>query len=326
MREANVDLRILVTGATGFVGSAVLARAALDPTLQLRGAVRRAVTLADGVEPVAIGDLAPVTNWAQAVSGIDAIVHTAARVHQTRDSAADPLAEYRRINVASTVNLARQAVEAGVRRFVFLSSIKVNGERTLPGRSFTADDVPAPIDPYGISKLEAEHALRELSQEFGMEMVIVRPVLIYGPGVKANFLSMMRWIDRGIPLPLGAIPNQRSFVALENLVDLIMTCLHHPAAANQTFLVGDGEDLSTTELLRRTAASMGRRSRLIPVPASALRTVARLLGRGDFAQRLCDSLQVDISKTRELLGWAPPVTVHDALKRTALRFTEQRIR
>lgn len=326
MQEAKADLRILVTGATGFVGNAVLARTALDPTLQLRGAVRRAaVSLADGVEPVAVGDLAPDTNWAQAVSGVDAIVHTAARVHVMRDSAADPLAEFRRINVAGTVNLARQAADASVRRFVFISSIKVNGERTLPGRSFTANDVPAPIDPYGISKHEAEQALRELAQELGLEVVIVRPVLIYGPGVKANFLSMMRWIDRGIPLPFGALSNQRSLVALDNLVDLIMTCLHHPAAANQTFLVSDGEDLSTTELLRRTAAAMGRRARLIPVPALALRTAARLLGRADFAQRLCGSLQVDISKTRELLGWAPPVTVDDALKQTARHFTEQRI-
>ncbi len=317
-------MRVLVTGATGFVGKAVLASSVSDSTCQFRGAVRRdAPDMPTGVEPVRVGDLAPDTDWSRAVSGVDAIVHTAARVHVMRDSAADPLAEFRRVNVAGTLNLARQAVDAGVRRFVFISSIKVNGEQTLPGRPYTAEDVPAPIDPYGISKHEAEQGLRQLAQETGLEVVIIRPVLVYGPGVKANFLSMMRWLHQGIPLPLGAIHNQRSLVALDNLVDLIVTCLHHPAAANQTFLVSDGEDLSTTALLRRTAAALGRPARLIPVPALVLRTAARLLGKADFAQRLCGSLQVDISKTRELLGWLPLVSVDEALRKTARHFLRQ---
>lgn len=315
---------ILVTGATGFIGNAVLARASSDPMLQLRAAVRSQLwNLPAGVEPVLVGDLAPDTDWAQALSGVDVIVHTAARVHVMRDSAADPLAEFRRTNVAGTLNLARQAVDAGVRRFVFISSIKVNGEQTLPGRPYTASDLPAPVDSYGISKYEAEHGLLQLARETGMEVVIIRPVLVYGPGVKANFLSMMRWLHKGIPLPLGAIHNRRSLVALDNLVDLIVTCIRHHAAANQTLLAADGEDLSTTMLLRRTAVALGRPARLIPVPALVLRTAARWLGKADFVQRLCGSLQVDISKTQQLLNWVPPVSVDHALGETATHFLKK---
>jgi len=275
------------------------------------------------VESPQASNLAPETNWLIALSGVRAVIHTAARVHVMGNFAGDTLAEFRRVNVAGTLNLARQAVDAGVRRFVFISSIKVNGEQTLPGRPYAADDVPAPVDPYGISKHEAEQGLRQLAQETGMEVVIIRPVLVYGPGVKANFYSMMRWLYKGIPLPLGAIHNQRSLVALDNLVDLIVTCVDHPAAANQTFLVSDGEDLSTTELLRRTAAALGKPARLIPVPAWVLQASARLLGKEDFAQRLCGSLQVDISKTRSLLGWSPPIIVDEALYKTAQHFLQQ---
>ncbi len=314
-------MRLLVTGANGLIGRAVLARAATDGTLQLRGTTRNhGAELPDSVEPVAVGDLLPETDWSRGVDGVDAIVHTAARVHVMREVIADPLAEFRRVNVDGTLNLARQAADAGVRRFVFLSSVKVNGEQTWPGAPYHADDVPAPIDPYGISKHEGELGLRGLAQESGMDVVIIRPVLAYGPGVKGNYLSLMRWLYKGLPLPLGAIHNQRSLVALDNLVDLIVTCLHHPSARNETFLVSDGEDLSTTGLLRRTAAALGRPARLISVPTSVLRAAARVLGKADLAKRLCGSLQVDISKTRERLGWTPPVTIDDALKQTAQHF------
>ena len=204
-----------------------------------------------------------------------------------------------------------------MRRFVFVSSIKVNGEATPTGSSFTADDLPAPLDAYGISKMEAEQGLREIASQTGMQVVIVRPPLVYGPGVKANFAAMMRWLQRGVPLPLGAIHNQRSLVALDNLVDLLVTCLTHPAAANQTFLVSDGEDVSTTELLRRMGQAMGKPARLLPVPASWLQLAATLVGKRAVAQRLCGSLQVDIEKTRQLLGWSPPLTLDQGLKKAA---------
>ena len=311
---------VLVTGANGFVGRALcvdLARRGYS----VRAAVRE-LSRATGLpgQIVQVADIGADADWSSALAGIDAVVHLAARVHVMRDNVLQPRAAFRAVNVGATERLARAAVAQGVKRFVYVSSIKVNGEGTPPGRPYTSDDVPAPVDPYGISKHEAEQALRQLAQETGLEVVIIRPVLIYGPGVKANFLSMMRWLHWGIPLPLGAIKNQRSLVALDNLVDLIVTCLHHPNAPNQTFLVSDGQDLSTTALLRRTAAALGRPARLTPVPVRVLRTAARLLGKADFAERLCGSLQVDISKTRELLGWAPPVSVDEALKQTAQHF------
>jgi len=239
------------------------------------------------------------------------------------DDTADPLREFRRINVDGTLQLARQAAEAGVKRFVFISSIKVNGESTVPGQPFTAAQAPAPIDPYGVSKWEAEQQLRKLSAETGMEVVIIRPALVYGPGVKANFLNMMKWLYKGVPLPLGAIHNKRSLVALDNLVDLIVTCIDHPRAANQTFLVSDGEDLSTTELLQRTSRALGKLPRLLAVPAWMLETAAKILGKQSIAQRLLGSLQVDIAHTRETLGWTPPVSVDAALRKTAQHFLEQ---
>jgi UDP-glucose 4-epimerase len=279
-------------------------------------AVRReAQSWPDGLQQVQVGDLLPTTDWSAAFQGVDAVVHCAARVHVMQDDATDPLEAYRLVNVEGTLNLARQAATAGVRRFVFVSSIKVNGEATVPRQPFTADDAPAPLDPYGVSKLEAEQGLREIEAQMGMEVVIVRPPLAYGPGVKANFASMMRWVARGVPLPLGAIHNARSMVALDNLVDLLVTCLKHPAAAGQTFLVSDGEDVSTTKLLRRTAQAMGKRALLLPVPAFLLESGAALLGKRAVAQRLCGSLQVDIEKTRRLLGWNPPLTLDQGLKK-----------
>ncbi|WP_460152120.1 UDP-glucose 4-epimerase family protein [Pseudomonas sp. S2_B07] len=271
-----------------------------------------------------ISDISSSTEWGDSLKGVAVIVHAAARVHVMKEVAADALTEFRKINVEGTVNLARQAAQAGVKRFVFISSIKVNGEETNPGHPFTADDNPAPSDPYGISKKEAEGALLALSQETGMEVVIIRPTLIYGPGVKANFRNMMGWLKKGIPLPFGAIHNKRSLVSLENLVSLILVCLKHDNAAGQIFLVSDGVDLSTTELLNRTAEALGVKSRLIPVPERLLVFCAVALGRRALSQRLCGSLQVDISKTRTLLGWNPPVSVQDALNRTAKEFLEYR--
>lgn len=308
---------ILVTGATGFVGGALVRRLADDPAFSGVVAVvrRKAEPSPQRGKQLQVGDLLPTTDWSAALQGVDALVHCAARVHVMQDDAAVPLDAYRLVNVEGTLNLASQAAQAGVRRFVFVSSIKVNGEATLRGESFSADDEPAPLDPYGVSKLEAEQGLRELEAQTGMEVVIVRPPLVYGPGVKANFASMMRWVARGVPLPLGSIHNSRSMVALNNLVDLLVTCLKHPAAAGQTFLASDGEDVSTTELLRRTAQAMGIKAFLLPVPAFLLELGAALLGKRAVVQRLCGSLQVDIEKTRRLLDWNPPLTLDQGLKK-----------
>ena len=310
---------ILVTGATGFVGRALVqCLLAEDESRRLVVAVRRDnQPWPARVLPRVTGDLEPSADWSDALDGVSVVIHLAARVHMMADVAADPLAEFRRVNVQGTLNLARHAAAAGVRRFVFVSSIKVNGEVTQLGRPFTADDAPAPLDAYGVSKMEAEQGLREIARQTGMEVVIIRPPLVYGPGVKANFAAMMRWLRRGVPLPLGTLHNQRSLVALDNLVDLIATCLTHPAAANQTFLVSDGEDVSTTELLRRMGQALGCPARLIPVPVGWLKLAAALVGKRDVAQRLYGSLQVDISKTRQLLGWSPTLTLKQGLHKAA---------
>jgi nucleoside-diphosphate-sugar epimerase len=310
---------ILVTGATGFVGEAVVRRLlAENASRRVIVAVRRDnQQWLERVLPRVTGDLEPSTDWSHALEGVSGVVHCAARVHVMADTAVNPLDEFRRVNVQGTLNLARQAAAAGVRRFVFVSSIKVNGEATQTGHPFTADDVPAPLDDYGVSKMEAERGLRKIAGQTGMELVIIRSPLVYGPGVKANFAAMMRWLKRGVPLPLGAIHNQRSLVALDNLVDLIVTCLTHPAAANQTFLISDGEDVSTTKLLRRMGQALGCPARLIPVPVSWLKLAAAMVGKQDMAQRLCGSLQVDIQKTRQLLGWRPPLTLDEGLKKAA---------
>ena len=286
------------------------------------------------------GEIDDHTDWSEALDGIDVVIHTAARVHIMNDSAADPLAEFRKVNTAGTLNLARQVVAEGVKLFVYISSIKVNGERTgkrdeRPTSNiehptsnekdkekriekkrravFSEEDVPAPRDAYAVSKWEAEQGLMAISEETGLEVVIIRPPLVYGPGVKANFRLLMKWVQRGVPLPLGAVHNKRSFVALDNLVSFIIHCMDHPKAANEVFLISDGEDVSTSELLQKIARAFGKRSFLLPVPVSFMTFVAGLLGKRDVADRLFGSLQVDSSRARDLLGWEPVVSMDEAL-------------
>ena len=314
-------INVLVTGASGYIGSSLLSCLSIREGIRVSGSFRHQFpNIPPGIQTFQVGDLGTNTDWTQSLSSVAVVIHTAARVHVMNDSAKDPLSEFRKVNVEGTLNLARQAAAASIKRFIFISSIKVNGDSTVPDEPIIADDRPNPIDPYGISKWETEVGLHQLAKESGMEMVIIRPPLIYGPGVKANFLSMMRWVDSGVPLPLGTIHNKRSLVALDNLVDLIVTCIRHPAAANQTFLAGDGEDLSTTELLYRIGKALGKPVRLIPFPVSLLIFAASLLGKKAVIQRLCGFLQVDISKTRKLLEWEPPISVDEGLRRAVKNF------
>ena len=307
------------------MGKATADMLSQDNRFSVRIASRR---VQDGLrhetDAISIGNLDGATNWTSALQGIEVIIHLAARVHQVHDTHADPLAAYRTVNVAGTLNLARQAAAAGVRRFIFLSSIKVNGEQTNQGTPFRSSDVPAPSDPYGISKFEAEQGLKTLSASTGMEIVIIRPPLVYGPMVKANFHSMMRWLDRGIPLPLGSIHNVRSLVGIDNLIDLMRTCITHPAAAGQIFLVSDDDDVSTTELLTRMGGAMGKPARLIPIPPILLRSGAALLGRTAVADRLLGSLQLDIQHTKQTLGWYPPTSMQAGLRKTAESFLNEK--
>lgn len=309
---------ILVTGANGFIGRALCAE------LEARHcAVRGALRSEPGEGQCRVGDIGPETDWKESLQGVGVVVHTAARVHVMRDEVADPLAQYRQVNTEGTLNLARQAAAANVRRFIFISSIKVNGESNLPGKPFTADDICRPEDPYGISKWEAEVGLNSLAETTGLEVVIIRPPLVYGPGVKANFQRMMRWVHRGLPLPLGAVDNRRSLVALANLVDLIIHCIGHPSAANQVFLAADGRDVSTTELLYGLGKALDKPARLLPCPVGLLLAAAALLGKREVVHRLTGSLQVDISRARLLLGWEPPLSIEEGLYEVAQDFIRQ---
>ncbi|WP_420538103.1 UDP-glucose 4-epimerase family protein [Marinobacter vinifirmus] len=308
---------MLLTGATGFVGSRVAERLSADSGLEVTCAVRRP-GLITCTREVQVGDLGPSTDWLPAVDGQDVVIHTAARAHVMKDEATDPVEEYRRVNVEGTLSLALQAAAAGVRRFIFVSSIKVNGEQTPINEPFTENDAAGPVDAYGISKMEAEEGLQEIAEKTGMELVIIRPPLVYGPGVKGNFANMIKIVERGWPLPLGAVNNKRSMVALDNLVSLISVCVDHPAAANQVFLAGDGEDVSTAELLRGIGRAMGKPIRLIPVPAQLLILAASIIGKKSIALRVLGSLQVDIAKARALLDWEPPLSMDEGLRRCFL--------
>lgn len=313
---------IVVTGGNGFVGRRVAARIAAEGLENVRTTTRRESGAVAGASSIAVGDLGAQTDWTTALRGAQAVIHCAARVHVMRESAADPLAEFRRANVDGTIALAEQAARAGVERLVFVSSIKVNGEGTLPGAPFRAQDPPNPVDPYGVSKREAEVALRQLAATTGMAVTIVRPPLVYGPGVKGNLLALMRVLARGVPLPLGGVHNRRSLVALDNLADLLVRCTRHPGALNQTFLAGDDEDLSTTELLQRLSRALGRPARLVAVPEWLIRFAGNATGKSAAIHRLLGSLQVDVSATRRQLDWTPPITVDDGLRQTAAAFLE----
>lgn len=320
----------LVTGASGFVGARLCSQLYANKQSYI-GVVRNlpSVGVASSVDESyrAVGDIRPDTDWSELLRDIDCVVHCAARSHVMHETELDPLKAYRAVNVENTVNLARHAAAVGVRRFIFLSSIKVNGEKTCSVRTnassndlpkfFAADDKPRPEDAYGISKCEAEQALKEVSERTGLEVVTIRPPLVYGPGVKGNFLTMMRWLSRGVPLPFGAVDNRRSLVGLDNLVDLIITCINHPGAPSQTFLVSDDEDLSMPDLLERMGKALNMPARLVPVPEKLLRLGALLTNKQEIAQRLLGSLAVDISKTKQVLSWTPPISVDQGLRDTA---------
>ncbi|OIP99107.1 MAG: UDP-glucose 4-epimerase [Zetaproteobacteria bacterium CG2_30_46_52] len=311
-------MKILLTGATGFLGQALLKVLHEQDEYSVIAAVRSpADAIPLQVQQFVTGDLRDLTDWSAALTSVDIVVHAAARAHIMNDTATDPLEEFRQVNAKSTLLLARQASEAGVKRFVYISSIKVNGESTQRKPPFSPDDTFITSDPYGISKREAEEGLFALSKATGMEVVIIRPPLVYGPGVKANFLSLMKLSKSGLPLPFGAIHNQRSFVAIDNLVDFIVTCIAHPKAANEVFLISDGHDVSTTELLRKMANAFGKKILLLPVPTAWMSWVLKLLGKENIAERLFGSLRVDSSKARKLLGWKPIVTMDEQLKETA---------
>lgn len=311
---------VLVTGATGFVGR-FLSKHLLAAGYRVRGTLlesKNISSLIEGVEPVTVKPLGADTTWSHAMAGVDTIIHLAARVHIMDDPSTDPLAEFRKVNVAGTARLAGEAAKIGVKRFVFISSIKVNGEESsIP---YTTDSPSLPSDPYGISKWEAEQALRTIEADTGLEVVVVRPTLVYGPGVKANFLNMMKIITKGIPLPLASVANKRSLIYIGNLVDALTTCAVHPAAAGQTYLVSDGEDISTPDLIRRTAKALELPARLFPVSVSLMRLTGKLSGKSGAVNRLTGSLIVDSSKIRRELGWKTPFTLEEGLAETAKWF------
>lgn len=315
-------MRFLVTGASGFVGRP-LCRELFQRGYQVRGAMRTHGQLSAKGETVTVGAIDAGTKWADALRGVDTVIHLAARVHAMKDKAADPLTEFLKVNLYGTSNLAQQATGAGVKRLVFVSSIKVNGE-TTEVRPFAESDEPDPQDPYAISKLQAEQVLQRISCETGLEVVIVRPPLVYGPGVKGNFLRLLTAIDRGIPLPLAGAHNLRSLVYVGNLVDALIACATHPAAAGQTYLVSDGKDVSTAMLAEKIAHALGRSSRSFYFPPGLLRAAATMLGRAEQIDRLFGSLRVNDQKIRSELAWAPPYSMEQGLSATADWYRTQR--
>ncbi|ACK45991.1 NAD-dependent epimerase/dehydratase [Shewanella baltica OS223] len=313
---------VLITGATGFVGSVLTAELKKCSNVKVISVVRKLSTFIDD-DTIVVGDIDGSTDYSAAINGVDIVIHCAARAHIMRDESTEPLVEYRKVNLEATLNLAKQAIKAGVKRFVFVSSIKVNGERSPLGKPFKHGDISNPLDDYGVSKSEAELQLIELSNATGLEVVVIRPTLVYGPGVKANFGALMNLVAKGIPLPFGYInQNKRSLVSVVNLVDLIITCIDHPKAANQVFLVSDDYDVSTSEMVREMAKALEKPSWQLPIPIWCYKLAGKLFKKSDVVDRLTGSLQVDIFHTKETLGWKPPQTLQDGFKQTAQAFLQ----
>jgi nucleoside-diphosphate-sugar epimerase len=315
---ASMTLRFLVTGGRGFVGKAVVSTAS-SKGLFVRASSRQAKeTLLDEPKYCQVGALGPDTDWDDALDGVEVVVHCAGRAHVINDKSPDPAALFRVANLEGTLHLARRSANAGVKRFVFLSSIGVNGAETRAGDAFSENDPPRPHNAYALSKWEAEQGLTKIAAASGMEIVVIRPPLVYGYDAPGNFGALARAVGRGFPLPLGAINNRRSLIGLDNLVDFILTCAVHPKAANETFLVSDGDDMSTTKMVREIATAAGRDAVLLPVPGAVLRLGAALVGRASTAQSLVGSLEINITKARTQLGWNPPFTVAEGFKRALL--------
>ncbi len=314
--DVTVTSTALITGANGFVGQPLCA-ALLAQGWRVKGALRSPHQLGAGLEPVIVGEIDGETDWTNALSGVDVVLHLAARVHVMKDDSIDPLAEFLKVNLHGTTNLARQAAKTGVKRLVYISSIKVNGESTGLNQSFSESDSADPQDPYGVSKWQAEQALQQISQETGLEIVIVRLPLVYGPGVKGNFISLLSAIDKGVPLPLAGANNARSLIYVGNLVDALSVCAKHPAAAGQTFLVSDGEDVSTAMLVEKIARVLGRSNRAFYFPPVLMRAAGMVLGRSAQIDRLFDSLRVNSGKIRNQLSWFAPYTLEQGLRATA---------
>jgi nucleoside-diphosphate-sugar epimerase len=315
--------KILLTGATGFIGSGLFDVLIKKTEYEVRVSLRKNCLdmRFDSISKV-IGEINSKTKWSNTLQGIDIVIHTAGLAHVSKKESLKHLYGFQEINVAGTMNLARQAVDAGVRRFVFISSIGVNGNKNT--QPFTETDSPDPVEPYAISKLEAENSLYALSQDSGMEVVIIRPPLVYGPTAPGNFRKLLLVVDNSLPLPFGCIQNKRSYIFLDNLIDFIFTCIDHPAAANQIFLVSDGQDLSTTMLIRLLRKALGRPVRLIPVPVFILKMFFKIIGKSGVAQKLCDSLQIDYSKARHMLNWSPPIMNEDAIVKTVQEYLREK--
>jgi len=305
---------ILVTGSSGFVGRALCDHLEIDGY-----SVTRAVRSNPATNEILLGNIGPETDWHKALANCEYVVHLAARVHIMHDAAIDPLLKFRSVNTEGTLNLARQAAHYGVRRLVYLSSAKVNGENG----TFVETDLPSPQDPYAISKLEAEQGLRELARKTDMDVVILRPPLVYGPGVGANFLRLMHLINRGLPLPFGAVSNRRSLVYLGNLVDAISVCLSHPAAAGKTYFVSDGEEVSTPDLIRRLATALEQNPKLLRIPLGPVKLAGRLIGKSREIERLVGSLTMNCGSIRRELDWTPPYSMQEGIAATARWFRKQ---